>query len=54
MKKSTGGGIGDEIIEVVELTVPEMQKYLEENINYPPHLAFGFYWFMGNKYKTPF
>lgn len=50
MKVSAGGGIDDEIIEVVEVTVPQMLKYIESgDMCSPSNVMFGFYWFLENK-----
>ncbi|RZC37098.1 NUDIX domain containing protein [Asbolus verrucosus] len=52
MKVSQGGGVGDEIIEVVEMTVPEVQKYVEQDkVPSPPSFLFAVYWFLYNKVK---
>lgn len=51
MKTSSGGGVDDECIEIIEMKVPEVHKYIKQSINSPPHLLFGFYWFLENKYK---
>ncbi|XP_060520110.1 uridine diphosphate glucose pyrophosphatase NUDT14-like [Cylas formicarius] len=51
MKVSSGGGVEDEIIEVVEYTIDEIKKYVTQKdvINSPPSFLFGIYWFLLNK-----
>ncbi|XP_028132041.1 uridine diphosphate glucose pyrophosphatase NUDT14 [Diabrotica virgifera virgifera] len=52
MKVSSGGGVDDEIIDVVEMTVEEMKKYVTQNyIKSPPSFMFCMYWFLYNKQK---
>ncbi|KAJ8914383.1 hypothetical protein NQ315_017473 [Exocentrus adspersus] len=52
MKISTGGGVEDEIIEVVEMTIDEVKKYIDQDyIKSPPSFLFGIYWFLCNKIK---
>ncbi|KAJ3659251.1 hypothetical protein Zmor_010952 [Zophobas morio] len=52
MKVSQGGGVGDEIIDVVEMTLPEVKKYIEQDkIPSPPSFLFAIYWFFVNKTK---
>ncbi|XP_018335250.1 uridine diphosphate glucose pyrophosphatase-like [Agrilus planipennis] len=52
MKVHAGGGIGDESIEVVEMTVPEVKEYVKRcDIVSPPSLLYGLYWFLYNKIK---
>nr|CAI5862238.1 unnamed protein product [Callosobruchus analis] len=52
MKVSAGGGVDDEIIDVVEMTVDEMKKYVSgEDIKSPPSFLFGIYWFLYHKVK---
>ncbi|EFA01723.1 uridine diphosphate glucose pyrophosphatase NUDT14 [Tribolium castaneum] len=52
MKVSQGGGVGDEIIDVVEMTVPEVKKYItQDKIPSPPSFLFAVYWFLLNKVK---
>lgn len=52
MKVSQGGGVGDEIIDVIEMTIPEVQKYMEQDkIPSPPSFLFGIYWFLFHKAK---
>lgn len=52
MHCSTGGGLIDEgeVIEVVEMTVPEVHAYVEEMNNMScPGFLFGLLWFLKNK-----
>ncbi|XP_023015224.1 uridine diphosphate glucose pyrophosphatase NUDT14 [Leptinotarsa decemlineata] len=50
MKVSEGGGIGDEIIDVVEMNVDEVKKYVSQaNVKSPPSFMFALYWFLYNK-----
>lgn len=52
MKISCGGGVEDEIIDIVEMTVDEIKKYVSQsNIKSPPSFLFGIYWFLLNKVK---
>ncbi|KAL3266765.1 hypothetical protein HHI36_010925 [Cryptolaemus montrouzieri] len=53
MKVTQGGGVDDEFIEIVEMTVPEVRKYVAgKNIKSPPSFMFAMYWFLVNKAKT--
>lgn len=53
MKVSDGGGVDDEIIEVVEMSVAEVLQYiLQDDVNSPANVLFGIYWFLDNKYKV--
>ena len=50
MKKSEGGGIDDEEIEVIYLPLHEVQKFMfDESKAKTPGLLFSFMWFMENK-----
>ncbi|KAJ8984202.1 hypothetical protein NQ317_011111, partial [Molorchus minor] len=52
MKVSEGGGVDDEIIDIVEMKVDEVRKYIsQENIRSPPSFMFGIYWFLYHKVK---
>ncbi|KAJ8972289.1 hypothetical protein NQ314_000247 [Rhamnusium bicolor] len=52
MKVSGGGGVDDEIIDVVEMTVDEIKKYVSQNnIKSPPSFMYGIYWFLHNRVK---
>lgn len=52
MKVSDGGGVDDEIIEVVEMKVDDVLEYIAgENVKSPVNFLFGVYWFLENKYK---
>lgn len=52
MKVSDGGGVDDEIIEVVEMKVTEALEYISRDcVKSPANLLFGIYWFLENKYK---
>ncbi|KAK9497351.1 hypothetical protein O3M35_004684 [Rhynocoris fuscipes] len=49
-KKSSGGGIDEEIIEVVELTIEEAQELLRQPVTTAPaEFLFGLLWFLQNK-----
>lgn len=50
-KETTGGGIGDEIIDVVELTLDEAQAMVSQGAtnNAPPSCLLGVLWFLTNK-----
>ncbi|XP_045480655.1 uridine diphosphate glucose pyrophosphatase NUDT14-like [Harmonia axyridis] len=53
MKVEQGGGVDDEFIEIVEMTIPEIRKYISgTNIMSPPSFLFGIYWFLVNKAKS--
>ncbi|KAJ8957680.1 hypothetical protein NQ318_017572 [Aromia moschata] len=50
MKVSEGGGIGDEIIDVIEMSVDEVKKYVsQDNVKSPPSFMFSIYWFLYHK-----
>ncbi|KAF6199176.1 hypothetical protein GE061_007201 [Apolygus lucorum] len=50
MRTAPGGGIDDEMIEIVELSVEETKKMLsEDTIIAPPELFWGLTWFLLNK-----
>ncbi|KAF7281051.1 hypothetical protein GWI33_005235 [Rhynchophorus ferrugineus] len=51
MKVSDGGGTDDELIEVVEMTVDDIKKYVTQScvVKSPPSFLFGIYWFLLNK-----
>jgi UDP-sugar diphosphatase len=41
-----------EFIDVVEMTIPEIKKYItQEDIQSPGGFLFGVYWFLANKYS---
>lgn len=53
MKVSEGGGVDDESIEVVEMTVSEVLNYIsKKDMVSPPSFLFGIYWFVHNKVKN--
>ncbi|CAH2983256.1 unnamed protein product [Chilo suppressalis] len=51
MKTEQGGGVDDEIIEVVEMTIPQIEKMLnsEGPLASPPSCLFSLMWFLHNK-----
>lgn len=49
MKVGGGGGVDDEVIDVVELPIEEVKKYLEGEMLSPPNVIAGVYWFLYNK-----
>lgn len=52
MKVSNGGGVDDEIIDIVEMTVDEIRKYIcQDKIKSPPSFLFCIYWFLYHKVK---
>lgn len=52
MKVNNGGGVDDEIIDIVEMTVDEIKKYITQGtIKSPPSFLFGIYWFLFHKTK---
>lgn len=50
-KANNGGGIDDEIIDVVEITISECREMLKQGTqnNAPPSCLFGLSWFLANK-----
>ncbi|KAK9876525.1 hypothetical protein WA026_013899 [Henosepilachna vigintioctopunctata] len=53
MKVSQGGGVDDEFIEIIEMTVEEMRKYISgRNIKSPPSFMFAMYWFLVQKVRA--
>lgn len=50
-KTSVGGGIDDELIEVVEMTINEAEDVIKQgnNVNGPPSFIAGILWFLANK-----
>ncbi|CAH1957025.1 unnamed protein product [Acanthoscelides obtectus] len=52
MKVSSGGGVDDEIIDVIDMSIDDIKKYISgENIKSPPSFLFGIYWFLYHKVK---
>lgn len=52
MKECSGGGVDSEIIEVTEMTIDDLKKYLaQDRILSPPAFMFSMYWFLYNKVK---
>lgn len=52
MKVAPGGGVDDEAIEIVEMTVEDVKEYiLKKHILSPGSFLFGIYWFLYNKIK---
>lgn len=51
MRLTSGGGVEDEIIDVVELTIDEVRDMLKMGAvnNSPPSCLFGLSWFLANK-----
>lgn len=49
--KSGGGGVDDEIIEVVEITLQEAHDFMKQGSSHtsPPSFLFGILWFLTNK-----
>lgn len=47
----SGGGVGDEIIEVVELTLEQAREILKQGTKHtsPPGFLFGILWFLTNR-----
>lgn len=50
-KATSGGGVGDEIIDVVEFTLDECRKMIKQGAmnNAPPSCLLGISWFLTNK-----
>lgn len=52
MRVSDGGGVDDEIIDVVEMKIEEILEYIKgDDVKSPANFLFGIYWFLENKYK---
>lgn len=52
MKTNDGGGVDDEIIEVIEMNIPEVKTYLSQShVLSPSSFLYGIYWFFQHKYK---
>lgn len=53
MKIHSGGGVDDEIIDVIEMTVDEVKSYINKSqvVNSPPSFMYGIYWFLFHKVK---
>lgn len=51
MKTEQGGGVDDEIIEVVEMTIPQIESMLKSEgpLASPPSCLFALMWFLHNK-----
>lgn len=53
MRVHAGGGVDDEIIEVVEAPVREVVDYANQSVvNSPANFLYGLYWFLYNKYSA--
>lgn len=53
MKVHVGGGVDDEVIETVEMSVEDVKKYITEgHVRSPPNFMFSMYWFLHNKAKA--
>lgn len=50
-KKTSGGGVDDEIIDVIELNMEQCRDMLKQGVtnNAPPSCLFGISWFLANK-----
>lgn len=47
MKITAGGGVDDEIIDVVDMSVEEVKKYVtQNNVQSPPSFMFAIYWYL--------
>nr|CAI5845400.1 unnamed protein product [Callosobruchus analis] len=50
MRMIRGGGVDREMIEVVEMSLDQVKRYIsKEHVNSPPGFLFGIYWFLYNK-----
>ncbi|XP_017785238.1 PREDICTED: uridine diphosphate glucose pyrophosphatase-like isoform X2 [Nicrophorus vespilloides] len=50
MKENKGGGVEDEIIDVIEMSVPEIREFMKkEHILSPPSFLYAMQWFLANK-----
>jgi len=52
MKVHDGGGLEDEgeLIDVVEMTIPQMQEYItQDQVPSPGGFLYGMYWFLAHK-----
>lgn len=55
MKVNDGGGIEDEIIDVIEMTIPEVEALIQQtHIPCPASFLFGIQWFFNKKLKGCF
>lgn len=47
----SGGGVDDEIIDVIEMSIPEVEKMLESSgpLSSPPSCLFALMWFLRHK-----
>lgn len=53
MKVAGGGGVDDELIDVIEMSIPEVQAYMkQEMVVSPPSFMFAMQWFLA-KMKVP-
>lgn len=50
-KANSGGGVEDEIIEVVELSLEEANRMVQQGavVNSPPSCLMGLMWFFANR-----
>lgn len=52
MKVDVGGGVDEEMIDIVEMSVDDLKKYIsQEHVRSPPSFMFCVYWFLYNKIK---
>lgn len=52
MRVNVGGGVDEEMIDIVEMSVEDMKKYInQEHVRSPPSFMFCMYWFLYNKIK---
>lgn len=50
MRVHVGGGVDDEMIDIVEMSVDDVKKYIsQEHVKSPPSFMFCMYWFLYNK-----
>ncbi|XP_044261683.1 uridine diphosphate glucose pyrophosphatase NUDT14-like [Tribolium madens] len=53
MRVTTGGGVDDEIIDVIEMPVEKVLEYARQGyVNSPMNFMFGLQWFLYHKYKV--
>lgn len=52
MKINVGGGVDEEMIDTVEMSVDDIKAYInQEHVRSPPSFMFCIYWFLYNKLK---
>jgi UDP-sugar diphosphatase len=53
MRVTKGGGVDDEIIDVIEMPVEKVVEYARQSyVNSPMNFMYGLHWFLYNKRKV--